>query len=70
MNDDCKLGGVHAFQSPEGEVLTVQQIAHVIQLPLPPSFQSPEGEVLTVQHRWRRVFIQRPHSFSPPKGKC
>ena len=38
-----------SFQSPEGEVLTVQHFSVAVNKKYTKKFQSPEGEVLTVQ---------------------
>ena len=42
--------GFEKFQSPEGEVLTVQPAPRGVDFSGFFGFQSPEGEVLTVQH--------------------
>ena len=63
-------GGSAGFQSPEGEVLTVQLEPRRKRMRNRNSFQSPEGEVLTVQHYFAESNMLWESGFSPPKGKC
>ena len=58
----------YAFQSPEGEVLTVQQYSPARLLEKQTGFQSPEGVVLTVQRKLLQICATTLLSFSPPKG--
>ena len=54
------------FQSPEGEVLTVQHPIFALAMGVIGLFQSPEGEVLTVQLN-RRIAVCQSFRVSVPR---
>ena len=58
------------FQSPEGEVLTVQHIARKIGKGFRLLFQSPEGEVLTVQRPPNTPRLHPPIVSVPRRGSA
>ena len=56
------------FQSPEGEVLTVQRRNMAVKKTARKKFQSPEGEVLTVQRNSKLFAPQGCERFQSPEG--